>query len=197
MHIHTKLHRHDARRRGSGMIEMIIAVTLFSIVILSAMEMVQSGSRFSRTTLATTAIEDLSQAMLYRFERELADATAEETASAVLAVGITSTEDDELELDSTLGFPPFGSLVIDPGGAAQERIDYADLDPDQIRLTGLTRGVQCTQPAAHAAQTTDVYWSGYAQVIDDQNSPAPGDRVSQEEGIDTFFRGDGVGFSYR
>lgn len=187
----------SAQRRGSGMIEMIIAVTLFSIVMLSAMEMIQSGSRFSRTTLATTAVEDLSQAMLYRFERELADATAEETAKATLAVDLDEDETDAIELDSTLAFPPFGTLVIDPGGADPERVAYAALDPDQIHLNTLTRGIGCTQAAKHLAQTTDVYWSGYAEWIGDQQNPAPGDRVTQEEGVDVFFRGDGTGFSYR
>jgi len=186
----------STQRSGFSVVETVVAITLLAVVTFSAISMIESGNRFSRSTLETTAVEDLSQQMLYRLERELANASAHQPAKAFLALPFPSSETTEMVLDSTLGFPPFGSVVIGPGTATEERVAYRTLTPGQTTLEGLERGFQCTTALSHG-QGPEVFWAGHAEWIDDQANPQPGDRIALEEGVEVYFRGDGVGFSYR
>jgi len=188
--------QHTTPRSGHGLVEVLIAISLFTIVMLSAMSLVESGNKFSRSTLEVTAVEDLSQQMLYRFERELSNASALKPAKGFLALPLFASETNEIVLDSTLGFPPRGSIVVAPGTANEERIAYSTLTAGKITLEDLERGFQCTTARPHA-QGPEVYWAGHAEWIDDQANPEPQDRLALEEGVEVSYRGDGVGFSYR
>ena len=187
---------HMEERRGTSLIEIVIALSLFTIVMLSAMAMIQSGSKFSSSTLEVAAVEDQSQAMLYRIERELANATVWTPARSFLPQAVDPGQANALALDSTLGFPPSGWIVLAPGTAAEEHVHYTGLSADLVSLTGLTRGEHCTVAAQHAAQVTDVYWAGHAEWLGVGAAPLPNDRVSLEEGQPVTFRGSGTGFSY-
>jgi type II secretory pathway component PulJ len=136
-------------RSGSLLIEMIVAAALFTVVMLSAMAMIESGRKFSASTLEATAVEDLAQQMLYRFERELANASGIEARADITGGNLTATETAELSVTKTLGFPPSGTLILDRGTNTEERVEYANLAPDKVRFQNLTRGIQCTTGQAH------------------------------------------------
>jgi hypothetical protein len=192
-----KTHGTSNSTAGFTLVEQTIALTLFAIVFLVAMGMVDSTRRFSTSTLGNANVQDLSQRMLLKIERELANARGTEPV-AVLSASLPAAETATLAVDSTLGFPPSGTLILSRGTANEERIDYAFLDPNLTDLRNLTRGAQCTVTATHAVQGT-VLWGGLAQPLDDQVAPntADYDGIALDGNEQTFFRGDGTGFSYR
>ena len=106
--------RRRARKgqRGNTLVEVLIAATLFSVVFLSSMALMESGQRFSKSTLEIVGTEDLAQQMLFRIERMLASASplsGTSTLSAALPAGSALAT-----LASTEGFPPRGHLLVDP-----------------------------------------------------------------------------------
>ncbi len=180
------------------MLETMVAVGLFSVVMLSSMAMVESGRRFSSSTIQITTMEDLAQQMLFRMEHELASATGS-TPKFSLPGPLTAGETNGTTVSSTLGFPPRGVLLLDRGGPREERVAYASI-AGTTRFEGLTRGVQCSAASDHpGADGTDQLWSGLAEPLANQVDPAPGDYdgIALEDGQQVFFRGDGTGFSYR
>ncbi len=183
--------------RGSALVEVIIAMTIFTLVMLSSMAMVESGRRFSNSTLEITAIEEYAQQMLFKIEHELANATGFEPA-ATLQQPLSATNAIGLAVDSSLGFPPRGSLVLERGTAREERIGYTVLEPDFVTFSELARGAQCTTGQDHPFQA-EVLWSGLAEPIALQANPPLDtyDGIALEQGAGIYFRGDGTGFSYR
>jgi hypothetical protein len=185
-------------RRGAMLLETLVALTLFCVVILSSMAMVESGRRFSGSTLSITTVEDMAQQMLFRMERELASATGA-TPRFSLPATLTSGEVAGVAVSSNLGFPPRGTLVLERGTAREERLEYTGLEGVN-RFVGLTRGVRCTKAEEHpGAEGTDHLWAGLAEPLDDQDAPPASayDGIALEQGREVFFRGDGTGFSYR
>lgn len=185
-------------RAGGLMLETLVAVGLFSVVLLSSLAMVESGRRFSNSTMQITTVEDLAQQMLFRMEHELASAAGSAPKFA-LPGPLAASEATGLEASTTLGFPPRGTLLLDRGGAREERLSYSAIG-STTRFEGLTRGVQCTAASDHpGADGVDQLWSGLAEPLADQEAPAPADYdgIALEEGRQVFFRGDGTGFSYR
>ena len=180
------------------LLETLIAVTLFATVLLSSMAMVESGKRFSSSTLQITSVEDLSQQMLFRLEHELAAAAGAEPVCALSAPLAAGTL-DSMAVSSTRGFPPRGELLLDRGTGLEERIGYADL-ASLTSFGELTRALACTAAAGHAANNgVDHLWAGLAQPLDNQVDPGASDydgiALEGEQGV--FFRGDGTGFSFR
>jgi hypothetical protein len=185
-------------RAGGMLVETLIAVSLFSVVLLSSMAMVESGRRFSSSTMQITTVEDLAQQMLFRMERELATA-AGSTPRFTLPLPLPAADEAGMLVSSTLGFPPRGTLLVHRGGALEERISYSGID-GATRFTGLARGAQCTTPNAHpGGDGADHLWAGLAEPLANQAAPPPSeyDGIALEEGRQVFFRGDGTGFSYR
>jgi hypothetical protein len=187
----------DQSLRGTSLIEVMITVTLFTVVLISSMAMVQSGRRFSSTTIGISAAEEFAQQMLFRIEHELSNATGLEL-NAVITADFPAGETDSLQVDSTLGFPPRGRILIERGGGSEERVEYTILDPDQVSLRGLTRGIHCTEDTTHLDKA-ELMWTGLAEPLESQQNPPPGgfDGIADEGGVPVFFRGDGTGFSYR
>jgi len=180
------------------LIETMIGVTLFAVVLLSSMAMVESGRRFSSSTLQITTVEDLAQQMLFRLEHELAPASGAEpifTLAAPLGAGDLSG----LSVSSTLGFPPRGILLLERGTEREERLAYGSI----LGLTEfgeLTRGLACTPDGDHAATSSvEHLWAGLATPLENQVDPSPSeyDGIALEAGRQLFFRGDGTGFSFR
>lgn len=187
-----------APQAGSLLTETVIAVSLFSVVLLSSMAMVESGRRFSKSTMQITTVEDLAQQMLFRMEHELATATGS-TPKFSLPGPVSVGETNGMTVSSTLGFPPRGVLLLDRGGAREERVAYASI-AGTTRFEGLTRGVECTAASDHpGANGTDQLWSGLAEPLANQVDPAPSDYdgIALEDGQQVYYRGDGTGFSYR
>lgn len=187
-------------RSGSLLVETLIALSLLTLVLLSSMAMVESGRRFSDSTLQITNVEDLAQQMLFRIEHELARATgASGNPVATLTAPLTAGETALLQVPSTAGFPPRGWLLLDRGSANEERLAYASI-AGLVHFAGLTRGEQCTGVFDHAQDgDLDVLWAGLAEPLEDQVAPAASeyDGIALEAGQGIYFRGDGVGFSYR
>jgi hypothetical protein len=136
--------------------------------------------------------------MLNKLVQELSDAEGElphGLLGSTLGAGATGSFD----VDTTLGFPDEGVLLVDRGTGSVEKIAYTSLGlgpPSSFR--GLARGVQCTNPATHAPGAT-VFWASLAQRVDLAGSPPPSDydgRALEPEGP-SYFIGDGTGFSYR
>lgn len=180
------------------LVETLIAVTLFATVLLSSIALVESGKRFSNSTMQITTVEDLSQQMLFRLEHELASAAGAEPIFA-LANPLAAGAADRLVVSSTRGFPPRGELILDRGTSLEERIGYAELE-SLSAFGGLTRALQCTGDVGHAANTgVDQLWAGLAQPLDNQVDPSASeyDGLALEGEERIFFRGDGTGFSYR
>ncbi|MEX1025173.1 MAG: hypothetical protein WD226_08865 [Planctomycetota bacterium] len=189
--------RTTTARAGFTLVEQMIVLALFVTVFLSGLALIESGRKFSSTTLGIANVEDLSQQMLHKLERELSNARGAEPI-AVLSVPLAGAESGTLLVDSTLGFPPAGTLLLARGTAREERIQYAYLDPNQIAFSNLGRGEQCTQPASHDA-SDPVLWSGLAEPLDNQTNPAANmfDGTARDGNGQVFFRGDGTGFAYR
>lgn len=185
------------RLSGTTLLEILIVVTLFAVIVLGSLFVVDSGRNLSSKTLQMTATEDLAQQMLYRLERELANASGAEP-QAVLTAGLVPGMTGTLVVDSTVGFPPTGFLVVRRGTPGEERIAYADLDPDRVTFMSLQRAQQCTVEGTHLFQS-EVLWSGLAEPLANQTNPSASDYdgIALEATGQVFFRGDGHGFSYR
>lgn len=179
------------------LLETMVALTLFSVVLLSSMAVVESGRRFSSSTMQITTVEDLAQQMLFRMERELATATGSTPKFSL--PGALGAGDTAVAVSSTLGFPPRGTLLVDRGTGREERIGYTSIE-SLTRFAGLTRGEQCSAASDHPGDDgVDHLWCGLAEPLADQDAPAASeyDGIALEEGRQVFFRGDGTGFSYR
>lgn len=194
---HTLLRRaRSTRRAGYSFLELTVSVTLFVVVLLSSLALMEQDTHLSRSTLGVTTVETLAQEMLFDIERELANAQGASSAvgngmQAIVALELGASVSNELRVDSTIGFPDEGVLIVAPGSPTEERIAYTSLGADQESFLGLTRGEQCTESTTHPFQTT-VLWAGLAEPVD-----SLGSGTSMELGGEVEFRGDGTGFSYR
>jgi hypothetical protein len=189
--------RRTNRRRGATLVEIVIVTSLFVTVLLASLGMIESGRRFSASTLEITHVEELTQQMLFSIEHELANASGFE-ATAILTEAFTADDAAALTVDSTLGFPPSGFLLLDRGTSTEERIAYRALEPDQITFSELARGEQDTQAFDHA-DGGELLWCGLAEPLAEQVAPEPDDYdgIALEANGPLYFRGDGTGFSYR
>ena len=185
------------------LVETMISIALMSVVILSATSLIGTSSRGSAATLEMVAVEDISQQMLFRIERELSNADGH-TPLGTLSSEIDASETTPIGSSTTLGFPPSGVLLLDPGTDLEERISYDSLSADMENFVGITRGVQGSSASIHTKGdpvlgTSSIFWDSMAFLIDDQDAPAAGtfEGMSLESGVPAFFRGSGTGFSYR
>jgi len=188
---------HRNTRSGLGLVELMISVTLFTVVLLASMTLVDSGRRFSRATMQITSVEDLAQQMLFKMEKELANAAGVEPKTSQPSGSVLdAAETAQLESSDNVGFPPRGMLLIDRGEDTEERISYTSLSADHRFFLDLTRGESCTQPVSHDA---DLYWAGLAEPLEVQEDPpvAESGRALAEDGSEILFSGDGFGFTYR
>lgn len=194
----SRLVRSARALRGAMLIETLIGVTLFAVVILSSMAMVESGRRFSSSTMQITTVEDLAQQMLFRLEHELAPASGAEPIFT-LAAPLNAADVGGMTVSSTLGFPPRGTLVLERGTPREERVSYASI-AGLTEFGELSRGLACSTATDHAATSSvEHLWTGLALPLENQVAPGPAeyDGIALEEGRQVFFRGDGTGFSFR
>lgn len=182
-------------RAGFTLVEALVAGCVLSLVLLSSYALLQNDATLSRSTLGISVAETRAQAMLHGLERELADARGANPV-AQLTQPVTDSDVTGLRADSTLGFPPRGSVLLDRANADVERIQYSSLT--DTLLGGLSRAAQCTSPNVHPAGC-EVLWCGLAEPIELQTNPpaALWDGRAQVGNRTVFFRGDGTGFSYR
>ena len=186
-----------ARRTGYALIEIIITVTIFTVVMLSAISMIESGQKFSAATFEAVNVQDLAQQMLFRFGHELSNASVRQLPRADLANPLLAGTTNTISVTSTLPFPPQGTLVISPRTANEERVSYVAF-ANQNTFTTLTRGQACTTAVDHL-DGAGVEWAGLAVPSADQDAPPATefDGIALEDGVQVFFQGSGAGFSYR
>ena len=191
-------HRPTTQRlAGFTLVEMMIALSIVSIIMLATMASLQreatSISELQRLSYSERLIQDL----FTKIEQRL-DFGQGLNPTSSLTSGINAGSTGSLALQDPLGFPYEGTVIIEPGTASEERIEYANLVPGTSELVTLTRGANGTTPTSHPSNSL-IVWEGAAYPTDDQLSPAPGTFDGQTNDMrgPVFFRGDGVGFTYR
>jgi prepilin-type N-terminal cleavage/methylation domain-containing protein len=196
----TKRMRQSRRSSGGSgftLLEVLIASTVLTIALVCVYGLMTRDNQISQSTVGISVAEQKAQAMLYGLERELADARGanpKATLTANLGAGNTAS----VSVDSTLGFPAHGRLLVDRGTANVECVSYASLGPAITSFVTLVRGDQCTQISQHV-QGAPVMWEALAEPIEIQNNPPANmyDGKMSVGGSVVYFRGSGTGFSYR
>lgn len=186
-----------ARRAGLTLLEVIIAAAIFSVLMVTATLNVHRDGQALRSLARRTHLESKAHEMLENIQARLEFAQGT-TPQAWLQADLNAGETNTIEVDSTAGFPDAGTLLLQPGTANVERIDYVNLNPLGTQFLTLSRGVQCTDGSGHDDGTL-ARWAGMAEAIEDQIAPPASffDGVSQEMFGQVFYRGDGYGFSFR
>lgn len=184
-------------RLGMTLIEMTFASAIISVILLSSFALLGRDSHLAHSTLGISIAEMKAQQMLRKIEGELSDVRGA-TLNAVITAECASGQTNFLQVDSTLGFPDEGMLLIARGTANEEIVRYNGLNAAGRRFLNLQRGQDCTG-ASLQARNTDVMWIGLAQPIELQTNPPADlwDGTAMEPTGATFYRGNGTGFSYR
>ncbi|MEZ5973932.1 MAG: hypothetical protein R3E96_03540 [Planctomycetota bacterium] len=173
----------------------MITATILTIIMAMIVGMQREAKNLGEL-VTTTHRERAAQVVMHRIEQELEFAAGSAAAgwlsSAATAAGTTAT------FDSSLGIPPTGTLLFEPGTVSEERADYTGLDRSTHTITGMTRGVQCTGGFGHPSGVR-AYWAGSAVALEDQAGPPASqwDGQAASPSGPIFFRGDGTGFSFR
>lgn len=192
-----KTHLARASNRGYSLVELAFAAVILAVVLLGIVATCFRDDDTTRSSLAVGVAESRAQQMLTSLEHELAPAHAA-SPHAVLTQGLGATDAAAVHVDTTLGFPDRGLLLVDRGNGNVERLRYSGLETTHTLFLDLVRGEQCTTPASHAAAAS-VMWAGLAEPIAIQVNPPASTydgRAKESTGI-VYFRGDGSGFSYR
>ncbi|HIG12478.1 MAG: hypothetical protein ABGY71_00455 [bacterium] len=186
---------HD--RKGTSILELLFSLSIMSTILMSVFAIIQRDTSLAQSTLGISLAETKAQQMLRKIETELADARGANPI-ARLTAPLEEGNSMELSVDSTLGFPDQGILLLERGSQNEERLLYESNSLSDNSFTSLFRGKQCTVDVSHAAHT-ELIWAGLAEVV----SLGPDSGASDYDGLatgyrgDMFFRGDGYGFSYR
>lgn len=188
---------HRSSRSGVTLMEILIAASMATLMLLASLQMFQRDGQLSRSTLSISVAETRAQEMLYGLERELTDSQGA-VPIAQITGALQASATATLQVDSTLGFPDQSRLLLNRGTFFEEHIQYTGFNAAQTNFTGLVRGQQCTGSALHPAPSS-LIWAPMAQVIDSASGPPASawDGRTSEYGVPTLFRGDGTGFSYR
>ena len=194
MHAQRMFPGRRSQAAGFTVLEMVFASSLVLVVMGVAFQAIHRETQALRVATALGDAEAGLQETLARLEGSLRFSRGyTPNAWSQSALGPADTI---LSVDSTEAFPNDGWLVVNPGQANEERMQYTGLTPD-AELRGLQRGMACTPGSAHGTGS-QVLWAGSALPIADQVAPPPSqfDGQSAEPGGALFFRGPGCGFSY-
>jgi hypothetical protein len=169
---------------------------LATIMVFMTVHM-QQEARGLRQLQSVSNQERLVQDLLTKIEIQL-DFAQGVVPTASLASALPAGETFVVDVETTDGFPDIGRLLVDAGTAAEERIEYTDVDPAAGAFMQLTRGAGGGAARSHGS-SAPVLWSAAATVLDEQVAPPANsfDGRSRELLGDLFFRGEGTGFSYR
>ena len=197
-HRNRNLRHHGAvRRAGYTLLELTFSMMFFVVIMMSTLGMLERDTKLAQSVLATTHVEQLAQELIYRLKKELANAQGWNPV-AVITEAVDDTDTGSLRVDSTLGFPSSGIVVLNRGTTTEERIAYSNLENTEEYFNNLERGLQCTTAAEHDVGD-QLIWQGLAEPIAQQDSPAPENYDGVTMGVlgPVYFRGDGTGFVYR
>jgi hypothetical protein len=175
----------------------LIASSVLTIALICVFGLMTHDSQISQSTIGISVAEQKAEALLCGLERELADARGA-NPKATLTANLGAGSTNHVSVDSTLGFPSGGLLLIDRGTPNAECVAYNMLGTGMTSFLELVRGAQCTTPSPHA-QGTQLMWAALAEPIEIQVNP-PASMYDGREllpGGPVYFRGDGTGFSYR
>ena len=183
-------------RAGFTLVEVMIAATIMTVIMASMIVGMQREAQNLGDLVTSTHRERSAQVVLHRVEQELEFAAG--AATAAWLTGAISGGTSSLTVDTSLGFPPSGTLLVDPSNFGIECMDYTDLSRTTNTFSGMDRGAQCTTPTGHA-NGVRVYWAGGATVLENQIAPPASQWDGQSNGPNgpIFYRGDGTGFSFR
>ncbi len=183
-------------RAGLTLVELMVALAISAVLLAMILSSMHQDVRGFQERTALSAQERSARDMLLRIEGALE--FAQGATSTTLVGQPAGTGDGSLKVADLRGFPDFGTLLVAPGTAAEERIRYAGLEPAGREFQNLQRGVGCGAPRSHGAGEP-VLWSGLAIPIKTQVAPAAFlfEGVSLELGGPVFYRGDGTGFCFR
>ena len=186
------------KRAAFSLLELLLSLSLLGGVLLVITSTVDREQRVLDALASRTNDVVRGQHLIGRIDDILRRAQGT-LPDAWLAEAVDGTTTSRLTVDTTLGFPDHGTVILEPGSSREESIRYESLragaDP---RFLDLTRGEQCTDGDSHP-EGSAVLWSGTAFAIADQSGPPPSayNGRSLERGEEVFFRGHGQGFSFR
>ena len=184
-------------RRGHTLIEVTFSAAVLSVLLLALFGVLEREGQLGRSTLGIAVAENRAIEIASRLRRELVGARGKRVR-CVLTESISAGEagaGSDIEVSTTTGFPPAGTLLVDSDTAAFERIAYSGLDSTEHEFKDLSRGESGTIPSAHSVSSAWIWWSGMAIPV--EGTPGPNDGTASMDGRVVHFRGDGVGFSYR
>lgn len=184
-------------RAGFTLIEMMIALTVVTIILLATTAALQKEAENVSEMQTLSLSERMVQDLFTKIEDRLEFAQgidARTTLAAALGSGTTAS----MTLDDSFGFPHFGNVLLSPGTASEERVRYDVHDAPNDALDTLTRGERGTSGSSHSAGALAL-WEGIAVPIEQQVGPPANAFDGQTNDIrgPVFYRGDGVGFAYR
>lgn len=178
------------------MLELTISMTVLTVVVgATTFQLDRQARSLGRATQAANeelGVDIVMDGIVQRLKGARWSDTSARLAQDLAGGG------DVVALDATRGFPPVGTLVVDPGHDDAERLSWDAVDAVDNELTGVVRALMCTDAAGFLRGTT-VQWEGVARVIEDQGAPDDDtfDGVSLEMGRPTFFVGDGTGVVFQ
>ena len=187
----------EQTRTGSTLIEVTFSTAILSVLLLSIFGVLERQSQLGTATLSTAITENRAIELASRLRRELVSARGKRVR-CVLTAPISSGANGPssiLEVSTTTGFPPSGTLLVDSGTGSVERIGYESLNLDEREFRGLTRGLGGTSESSHSVTSEWIWWSGMACPIEGVAGLDGG--TAWLNGREVPFRGDGLGFSYR
>lgn len=188
---------HFHSRTGMSLIEVLFATAIFTVLMVTATLNVNRDAKALKNLARKTSLEAKADVMINSIESALEFAQAG-TVQGWLQQALVGNETQTILVDTNLGFPDRGTLLLEPGTVREERIRYESFGLAPNSFETLIREERCTTASNHANGTL-VRWSDSAVVLNDQiNPPAEFyDGASQEWLGQLFYRGDGTGFSYR
>ena len=184
-------------RAGSTLIEVTFSTAILSVLLLSIFGVLERQGQLGRATLTTAITENRAIELASRLRRELVSARGKRVRcvlTAPVSAG-ASGPGSSLQVSTTTGFPPYGTLLVDSGTASVERIGYESLDLDEREFRGLTRSLGGTNDSSHSVTSEWIWWSGMACPVEGSAGTEGG--TAWQNGREIQFRGDGLGFSYR
>jgi len=179
------------------LVELTISLAVTSLILATVAISMSREARGLSEMANRDAEEQRVSEMLGRIENTLRFASGA-NPQAFLSGNLSAGQTAGMNVDTTLGFPAFGVLLLEPGTGAEERIAYDRINPVAQRFEELDRGAQCGSASLHPKNQI-VRWAGMATPIENQLNPPPGtfDGLCLEPTGGVFFRGDGTGFSFR
>lgn len=190
------MNRTCSRSRGMTLLELMIASAITSLLLVTAVSSMNREARALEEGATVVSRERRMSEVLERIGTTIQ--FAQGTSPRAFLTTDLGPDAASIELDTVLGFPPQGTLLLEPGTGNEERINYTSLNGTSQRILGLERGAQCSSPGGHLEGRV-VHWAGMARAIEDQVGPSAElyDGQSDSDTGIVFYRGDGTGFSYR